>query len=91
MAVQSSEEILAAHQEVVDRQLALSSAAGSVSGFVRGLLAGHCDALRRLLERRFGPLSASQEERIAQAKTIGQVHRWIDRVLDATSIDDVLA
>lgn len=46
--------------------------------------------LRRLLERRFGPLSVQSIERLSHGSPT-DVDRWIDRVLEAPSVDDVLA
>jgi hypothetical protein len=46
--------------------------------------------LERLLVRRFGPMPEWGYERLASA-TSEQLDRWIDRVLEADSIQGVLA
>jgi hypothetical protein len=46
--------------------------------------------LLRLLERRFGTLPGWALDRIATADTVA-LEEWSLRVLDATSLDDVLA
>jgi hypothetical protein len=48
---------------------------------------GH-DLLRKLLERRFGPLSASWSERL-ESGSDEDVDRWAERILDAQTLDDV--
>lgn len=47
-------------------------------------------ALRRLLERRFGPLPDQVLTRLQTAE-IAELDRWLDRVLDADSVDAVFA
>jgi hypothetical protein len=44
--------------------------------------------LTSLLSRRFGAISSSIAERIGSAD-YEQVHRWIDRALDARSVGEV--
>ena len=46
--------------------------------------------LLRLLNRRFGPLSADVTRRLAQS-TPEQLEIWAERVLDARTIDEVFA
>jgi hypothetical protein len=44
--------------------------------------------LQRLLARHFGPLPTAVIARIAAA-TVEEIETWGDRVLDATSLDEV--
>jgi hypothetical protein len=46
--------------------------------------------LLRQITRRFGEPEASVVERVQQA-TRTQLARWLDRILDATSLDEVFA
>ncbi|MDP2752044.1 MAG: Rpn family recombination-promoting nuclease/putative transposase [Rhodocyclaceae bacterium] len=54
----------------------------------KGMQQGEGILLRRQLTRRFGPLSQSVEARFPHA-TIEQIEVWGDRVLDASTLDDV--
>ena len=54
----------------------------------RGIAKGEAKSLSHLLERRFGPLPAALKVRIGRAK-LAQLDAWIDRVLDAKSMDAV--
>ncbi|HYD70758.1 hypothetical protein [Azospirillum sp.] len=56
----------------------------------RGRVQGEAAALLRVAERRFGPLPADVRERIAAADP-ETVEGWLDRVLDAASLEDLLA
>jgi hypothetical protein len=56
----------------------------------KGRQEGEAALLRRLLERRFGALPAWARDRIAAADT-AMLEDWGLRVLDAGSLDDVLA
>lgn len=51
---------------------------------------GRVAALLRLLRKRFGPLPVELEKRLA-ATSSDQLDRYLDRVLDAGSLDEVLA
>ena len=57
-------------------------------GKAKGIAEGEAKSLTHLLERRFGPLSRSVKDRIASAD-LDQLDTWIDRVLDAKSLDAV--
>ena len=57
-------------------------------GEVRGIAKGEAKSLTRLLERRFGPLPAAVKTRVGGAN-LSQLDAWIDRVLDAKSLDSV--
>jgi flagellar biosynthesis/type III secretory pathway protein FliH len=66
---------------------------GVQQGKLEGLLEGKFEAqsytLRRLLSRRFGVLSSGVSAQIAAAD-ISQIETWLDRVLDASSVAEVL-
>ena len=61
---------------------------GMEQGLQQGLQQGAATVLRRLLTRRFGPLPAWAEERLAQASP-QELERWADRVLEAQQLDEV--
>lgn len=56
----------------------------------RGRKEGEGAALLRLLERRFGALPEAVTTRVAEAST-DEIEGWLDRVLDASSLEDVFA
>lgn len=53
-----------------------------------GIVEGWSNTLRRQLEKRFGPLSASFLKRMDHP-TIEQLEQWTDRVLTAHELKDV--
>lgn len=61
---------------------------GIEKGMEKGMAKGEALLLQRLLVRRFGPLSNELLARIAAAD-VAQLDVWGDRVLDATSLDEV--
>jgi hypothetical protein len=63
---------------------------GRLEGEQQGRQAGEAAILLRQLERRFGALPGWVRDRIAAADTVA-LEEWGLRVLDATSLDDVLA
>ena len=63
---------------------------GLKEGRKEGRKEGERAALLRLLERRFGALPEALTARVADAST-NEIESWLDRVLDATSLDDVFA
>jgi hypothetical protein len=63
---------------------------GIEQGIERGLAQGRAAMLARLLHRRFGPLTATINDRLAQASA-EQLDLWAERVLDADSLDEVFA
>jgi len=65
-------------------------AEGRVEGRVEGQTQGLAQALLRQLGRRFGSLPAAIEARV-RAATPAAVEGWLDRVLDARTLDDVFA
>ncbi|MDO4231453.1 MAG: Rpn family recombination-promoting nuclease/putative transposase [Lautropia sp.] len=63
---------------------------GREEGRAEGAQQAHTLILQRLLTRRFGELPAQALQQIQQA-TPQQLEAWIDRVLDARSLDEVFA
>lgn len=63
---------------------------GMAQGEAKGELAGRQAVLHKLLRLRFGSVTPEAAERIARAD-VGTLDRWVERVLTATSVDDVLA
>ena len=59
---------------------------GIKQGMMQGMAQGRASSLSRLVERRFGPLSAAVESRIAQASP-DELDEWLDKVLDASSLE----
>jgi predicted transposase/invertase (TIGR01784 family) len=62
---------------------------GLEEGRQQGLQQGEAAVLRKLLIRRFGPLPPEVQARI-DAASAGQIDVWVDRVLDADSLEEVL-
>ncbi|MFH0726560.1 MAG: hypothetical protein V2B19_09480 [Pseudomonadota bacterium] len=63
---------------------------GKLKGKLEGELKGARILLERVLTRRFGPLPDWGRDQLAGA-TLDQLNRWADRVVDADSIQAVLA
>jgi hypothetical protein len=61
---------------------------GILEGLKEGRLEGESVILKRLLQRRFGDLPEWVVTRMSQA-TINEIETWVDRVLDAPTLDDV--
>jgi predicted transposase YdaD len=61
---------------------------GRQEGRLEGRLEGETLLLQRQLARRFGPLPTAVIARIAAA-SVEEIETWGDRVLDATSLDEV--
>ena len=59
-----------------------------IKGEIKGKLEGEAAVLARLLNKRFGPLDDSTRARLNTA-TLEQLEHWTDRILDATSVDQV--
>jgi hypothetical protein len=59
-------------------------------GVEKGVEKGQRETLLRQLTRRFGALPAAVTTRVAQA-SLAELACWIDRILDAASLDDVFA
>lgn len=71
-----------------ERLLAKGRSEGRVEGRVEGWREGQVMVLRRLLERRFGGLPPEVLTRL-EAASAADLERWIDQVLDATSLADL--
>ena len=69
-------------------------AAGRSEGKSEGRTEGRTEEARRmlarLLTRRFGVSATEVDERL-QAATLEQLEAWIDRILDADSVDALFA
>ena len=63
---------------------------GLMQGRLEGEQSGEAKALRRLLEKRFGPLSEDALARL-QAASIDELELWLDRALDADSLAGVFS
>ena len=63
---------------------------GLMQGRLEGEQSGEAKALRRLLQKRFGPLSDDVLIRL-QAASIDELELWLDRALDADSLAGVFA
>ena len=63
---------------------------GRLEGEQSGIAKGEAYALRRLLQKRFGPLSEDVLARL-QAASIDELELWLDRALDADSLAGVFA
>ena len=61
---------------------------GLQKGVQKGVHLGEASLLKRLLVKRFGPLTPAIESRLAEAAT-EQLDEWAERVLDAKSLDEV--
>ena len=59
-------------------------------GRIEGVDIGRRETLRRVLERRFGPLAEPNASRLSHASA-AEIDRWIDQMLDAPSVDDALS
>jgi predicted transposase YdaD len=62
---------------------------GEAKGKAEGETKGKAEGIRRLLARRFGPLPPWAQERIAAADS-PQLDAWLDGLLDARSVVDLL-
>lgn len=61
---------------------------GRLEGRLKGRLEGEALALQRLLIRRFGSLPEWVQARLRSASA-DEIDTWLDRVLDATRLEDV--
>ena len=62
---------------------------GIEQGIEQGNLQGRRGALVHLLERRFGPLPPPIAARIDATEDPAQIDAWLERVLDASTLDDM--
>ena len=65
-------------------------AKGMQKGMQQGMQQGEAQALQKLLTKRFGWISPDISARIATAPK-EQIDMWLDRVLDAPTLDDIFA
>ena len=75
---------------MMEKLIAEGRVEGEELGIAKGRAEGEAKSLTRLLERRFGPLAAAVKSRIDGAD-LNQLDAWIDRVLDAKSLDAMFA
>ena len=68
---------------------AKGKAEGAIEGEAKGKAEGKAQSLARLLRRRFGPLPGWADARIAAAPA-EQLDAWLDGVLDAAGLDELL-
>jgi hypothetical protein len=61
---------------------------GEQQGEEKGIRQGEVKILKRLMSRQYGPLPGWAEERLAKA-SVDDLEQWADRVLEATSIEEV--
>lgn len=65
-------------------------AEGKLEGRIEGRIEGATTVLLQLLRRRFGELPDAVTARVAGGSQ-AELDRWVDRVLDAATLDDVFA
>ena len=63
---------------------------GLRQGLREGVTKGKAATLRRQLAQRFGSVPAAAEQRIREAEE-AQLDAWLDRILSAKSVEEVLA
>jgi len=63
---------------------------GLQQGEEKGFYLGELQTLQRLLTKRVGPLPEAVQVRLSTA-TREEIERWLDRVLDAQTLDEVFA
>jgi len=59
-------------------------------GEEKGFYLGELQTLQRQITKRFGPLPEAVQVRLSTA-TREEIERWLDRVLDAQTLDEVFA
>jgi predicted transposase YdaD len=77
-------------QILLERGRAEGEAKGRAEGEAKGEAKGRADVLLKLLAVKFGPTSEGVAKRIRSA-SLEQLDRWVERVITATSLEDVLA
>lgn len=75
-------------EQWADAYRAEGEAKGKAEGKAEGRTEGEALALQKLLSRRFGVVPAAVLEQISNA-AIEQIDSWLDRVLDARSLDEL--
>jgi hypothetical protein len=76
-------------EQLIEEGEARGEARGEAKGEARGLVKGGAQWLRKLMQRRFGPLPAAVDAAIATA-SFEQLDRWLDRVLSAETPEDTI-
>ena len=66
-------------------------AEGEAKGRAEGEVKGKVDSVLRVLDRRAVPMTDEQRSLIMACTDPATLNRWLDRALDATTIEDVLA
>jgi predicted transposase/invertase (TIGR01784 family) len=61
---------------------------GKAEGLAEGELKGRAEILKRLLTRKFGPLSQAVDTKISAAP-LGKIEAWFDAAIDATNLQAV--
>jgi hypothetical protein len=74
--------------EKFDKGMEKGMEKGIEKGIEKGVGQGEALLLQRQLARRFGPLPTAVIARIGAA-SVPEIETWGDRVLDATSLDEV--
>ncbi|MEZ4475245.1 MAG: Rpn family recombination-promoting nuclease/putative transposase [bacterium] len=73
----------------IEKGIEIGLVRGREEGLEEGREEGQRASLRRLMERRFGPLSAAAEARVAAAGA-GHLDAWLDAILVAPSLEALL-
>ncbi|MFE3546474.1 Rpn family recombination-promoting nuclease/putative transposase [Nocardia sp. NPDC059177] len=73
----------------LEKLVAKNVARGEVRGEARGEVRGKADSLLRLLGCKFGDVPGSVSTRVRSA-SIAELDRWTERILTATTIEEVL-
>jgi hypothetical protein len=68
-----------------------SKAEGKAMGRAEGRAIGEAEALLRILHKRGLHLDAASEQRIRGMRDLATLDRWLDRALDVTSVEELLA
>jgi predicted transposase YdaD len=89
LAAQIGPEAEEVYVTTADMLRAEGRAEGEAKGRAEGRAEGAATVLVRQLTRRFGPIPDTVRERIDTA-TLAQLEAWSDRVLDASTLDDVI-
>ena len=75
---------------ILEVSIAKGEAKGEARGRAEGRVEGIRAALRKLLQLKFGSVSAPADAKIEVA-SVDEVEAWIERVLTSESADDVVA
>ena len=82
------------HQAMARERALFEEATAMNAAMARGMelgeAKGEAKALTRMLAKRFGPLSIETSQRL-QSATPEQLECWLDRILDAPTLDAVFA